>query len=456
MNTTVMFESAIKIIKTLKDNGFKALICGGFVRDHILGNNIKDIDIVTDAMPDDVVSIFPKTVPVGISFGIVVVIQDDFEFEIATFRTDGRTLDGRRPKDVNFSSVSIEEDAKRRDLTINGLFFDPLTNEILDFVNGKEDIKNKVIRLIGNPVERITEDFLRLLRVVRFCAKLEFEIEEKTMRAVKLHAHNISCVSVERIKQELDKMLLLEKPSIAIKLLVETKLLEFILPEINELRFTAQNPKFHKEGSVFIHTLIALDHARELTDDLSTLWGILLHDIGKPEVFELNEEGNITAHGHDKVGADMARKVMNRFKASNEETGKVVFLVENHMKLRNIDKMKKSTLRKLITKEHFDSLFTVCTADCFSAKPSDPELEKNKFKDLDLILKKIVEFENEPVLPKPLLNGRDLIDLGFKPSPLFKKILAIVFDKQLEDEIRCRASAKRLVIELMEKEIGNG
>ena len=249
-----MNKKAILICKILQNSGFDAVICGGCVRDMILQSPPKDIDIATSAEPDTVVKLMKRAKfqvkEVGKAFGVVLAKMGDDEFEIATFREDSKESDGRRPNSVTFSSM--EEDAKRRDLTINALFFDPISNTLHDFVGGKSDIDNKIVRFVGNPNERIEEDKLRMMRAVRFALKLGFEIDPATFEAIRLHAPEIAIISPERINQELEKMFMIRKPSAMIDILLSSGLLKEILPEVERLSRVPQDPKWHPEGAKII------------------------------------------------------------------------------------------------------------------------------------------------------------------------------------------------------------
>ncbi len=424
---------ALQIVKTLSSHGHVAYYAGGCVRDMLLGLEPHDIDIVTDATPNKVESIFSKTIPVGKQFGIIVVLIDGQEYEVATFRNDGNYIDGRRPKSISFSSP--KEDAQRRDLTINGLFYDPLNDKIMDFVGGKQDIENKVIRFIGNAQDRIDEDRLRILRAVRFAAKLDFSMDEDTKNIIRKNAHRIHDVSIERIKDELDKMLISDKPSIAFEMLRSLGLLDQILPEVSTLWNCEQSAKWHSEGNCGIHTMMVLDATRERTNDLNLLWAALLHDVGKPATSVVNADGNISCHNHDKVGADIALSIMERMKSSNFDKEMITSLVAYHMQIGTMQDMRKATVRKFIAQPHFDKLITLFEADCLSCHPADSERAHTKMDGVTFVKSLADKMKNEKQLPKPILTGKHLIDLGMKPGPKFKEILGFVMDKQLEGEV---------------------
>ena len=425
--------AAKQIVERLHLAGFPAMYAGGCVRDMLLNITPHDIDIVTLATPDEVESIFKRTVPVGKQFGVIIVLEGGFEFEVATARIDSKESDGRRPDSVEFST--FEADAQRRDLSINGMFFDPMTGEVHDFVGGKNDLEAGVIRFIGDAQERIDEDKLRMLRAVRFAARFEFDMDDFTKDIIHKNAHLINQVSAERIKAEMDKMLKSEKPSTSLELLEKLDLLEKFLPEISLLWKTEQSKKWHQEGNVGNHTMLVLDNTRKRTDDIATLWAALLHDVGKPGTVGHNSHGDINNHGHDKLGAEIAEEVMNRMRASSKEKEVVVAIVRDHMKAHEANKMKKSTLRKFVSQSHFDELVFVVKADCESSIPADPNADDAKVDSTIFLVDFVKNMEEERELPICLLNGKDLIKMGLKPGPVFKEILTQVFDMQLEGEI---------------------
>jgi putative nucleotidyltransferase with HDIG domain len=447
-----MKDTAKKIVQTLVDNGHVALFAGGCVRDMILGLDPKDIDIATSATPDEVELLFKRTIPVGKSFGVIVVLLDGEEFEVASFRSDGNYSDGRRPDSIVFSTP--EEDAKRRDLTINGMFFNPLTSEIIDFVGGRKDLEDGIIRFIGNPQERIDEDRLRILRAIRFAAKFNFIFDRESVYTIQKNARRINDVSVERIKDELDKMLMLKDPSLAIKLLLAYGVLDYILPEVCELWNCQQSPRYHSEGNVGNHTMLVLEEARKLTSDITILWAALLHDIGKPSTTTLDEKGNFRCFGHDSVGADMACIVMNRMKASTEEKTMVCSMIEDHMKIGFTKDMKKSTIRRFVAQPNFDKLMVLYKADCLGCVPLEEVLKNKILIAYDFLVDFISKPENVRTLPEPLVNGRDLIDCGMKPGPLFKKILRDIMDLQLEGKITTKEEGFMVISDMLAEEVG--
>jgi len=427
--------AATKLVRRLRDSGFIAYFAGGCVRDALLRKQPKDIDIATAAEPDDVQKLFARTVAVGVKFGVVRVLEGGIEFEVATFRSDGVYLDGRRPVSVTFSSP--EEDAKRRDFTINGMFYDPLQDQVVDFVGGKSDLEHRLVRAIGDPNERISEDHLRLLRALRFAAALDFEIEPATWKAVTENARQITTVSHERIRDELVKILADPHRVRGLDLLDQSRLLQNILPEISRMHGCEQPPQFHPEGDVYVHTRLMLSL---LPADVSPLLAlsVLLHDIGKPVTYSFDEvDQRIRFNGHDQVGAEMATGIMTRLRFSNEEIDTVVEAIRNHMVFKDTPNMRPAKLRRFMGRQNFPLELELHRVDCLG---SHGDLQT-----YDLLANKQKEFENEPIIPPPLLTGRDLIVLGLKPGPRFGEILEAVQTAQLDGEIRDRAGALRLL-----------
>jgi tRNA nucleotidyltransferase/poly(A) polymerase len=426
---------ATKLVRRLRESGFIAYFAGGCVRDALLRKQPKDIDIATDAEPDEVQKMFARTVAVGAKFGVVRVLEEGFEFEVATFRSDGVYLDGRRPVSVTFSSP--EEDAKRRDFTINGMFYDPLADQVVDFVGGKSDLEHRLVRAIGNPDERFSEDHLRLLRAVRFAAALDFEIEPATWTAVTEKAHQIRTVSQERIRDELLKIMADSHRVRGLDLLDQSGLLENILPEVSRMHGCEQPPQFHPEGDVYVHTRLMLSLLPADASPLLAL-SVLLHDIGKPVTYSFDEvDQRIRFNGHDQVGADMAIEIMTRLRFSNEEIDKVVEAIRNHMVFKDTPNMRPAKLRRFMGRQNFPLELELHRVDCLG---SHGDLQT-----YDLLVNKQREFESEPIIPPPLLTGRDLIALGLKPGPRFGEILEAVQTAQLDGEIKDRAGALKLL-----------
>jgi poly(A) polymerase len=451
-----MKDTAISIVKRLREAGHTAYFNGGCVRDMVRGVEPEDIDIATSATPEQVQALFTKTVPVGAAFGVVLVIEDGHQFEVATFRSDEAYVDGRRPTSVRYGSP--EEDAQRRDFTINGLFLDPLTTEmqsnlsvsgeprygeaasrgqdpiadqIIDFVGGRADIERKLVRTIGEPRERFTEDKLRLLRCVRFAANLGYEIEPATFDAVKEMAAQIQVVSAERIRDELVKILTRPHAGRGLELLDASGLLREILPEIAAMKGVEQPAEFHPEGDVFQHTRLMLD---TLPANPSTVlaFAVLLHDVGKPPTF-IRAPDRIRFNDHDRIGAEMTETILRRLRFSNDEIEKVVLCVREHMKFQFVKEMRPAKLKRLMARESFPDEMELHRIDCAS---SHRNLENYEF-----LKAKAAEMPPEVLKPQPLLTGHDLLAMGLKPGPLVGKILAEVEELQLEERLKTREQA---------------
>jgi len=421
-------ETGIKIIEKLNQAGYNALFAGGCVRDEIMGIEPGDYDVVTDARPGEVMEIFDKTVAVGAQFGVVIVVMDGIQFEIATFRSDGRYIDGRHPESVSFST-SAREDALRRDFTINGLMFDPIREKLYDYVNGVEDIRANTIRAIGNPMERFDEDKLRLMRAVRFATRFEFQIEENTLAAIEKLASSIVEVSQERIRMELTKIITGKNAGTGLQLLYDTGLLEHILPEVSAMVNVWQPPQYHPEGDVFTHTQLALDGLENPSPVLA--FAALLHDVGKPGTFTVTDR--IRFHQHAKVGTEIADEICTKLRFSNDERKQIVACVQNHMQFMSVHKMKKSTLKRMFQRETFLDELELHRADCLASH--------GDLKNWELCLRKYEEYDVEDIKPEPLISGCDLIALGHKPGPEFRNILTAVEEAQLEGQITTREEA---------------
>jgi poly(A) polymerase len=421
-----MKSQALYIVNKLREAGHQAVFAGGCVRDLLLGIEASDIDIATSALPDQVEALFEKTIAVGRSFGVLVVVLDGIELEVATFRRDSQESDGRHPDSVSFSSM--EEDALRRDLTINGMFYDPLTNEIIDFVGGQEDLKRGVVRFIGDPDQRIEEDKLRLMRAIRFASRFEFKIDPESWEAIKRHVQEIKVVSEERIADELLKILRTRNVGLAMDLLFESKLIDVILPEVAAMKGVEQPIDYHPEGCVFTHTLMATEMLPENASD-ELLMATLLHDVGKPvtQVFA----DRIRFNTHELKGKDIARDILKRLKFSNDFIDRVCCLVGNHMKTACVKKMRISRLKRYMAMPYFEEHIELHRVDCLSSHGNLDNVifleEKMKTFNMDEIRSVVGTSPS-----KRILTGDDLIQLGYRPGPEFRRILTDVEDRQLE------------------------
>ncbi|MCX7726635.1 MAG: CCA tRNA nucleotidyltransferase [Chitinispirillaceae bacterium] len=429
------FKAAMKIVNRLTTTGYEALFAGGWVRDKILGKETdSDIDIATNALPEEIQKLFPHTIPVGAHFGVVIVVEEGIPFEVATFRSDIGISDGRHPSEVQFTDVY--NDAIRRDFTINGIFFDPLSSKFLDYVGGREDISRGIIRAIGEPELRFKEDYLRMLRAIRFAARLDFTIEKETWEAIVKMAPEIRKISVERIFTELDKMFCSKNAALALDLLDKSGLLPVVLPEVAALKGVPQPPEFHPEGDVFEHTKKALSLLGDSTSS-ALAWSVLLHDIGKAQTISIVDR--IRFNNHDQVGMEIAERILRRLHTSNELIEQVKMCVGNHMNFIQVKKMRLSNLKKFLARPTIDIELELHRIDCLA---SHGDLDNYEF------LKKQQEiFKAEALKPKPLLRGQDLLDLGFKQGPIIGEILSSVYDLQLEEVIKTKEEAIKYVKE---------
>ena len=427
---------AESIARRLHAAGHTAYFAGGCVRDELLGKTPKDYDIATSAVPAQVQKLFPGSVSVGAHFGVIVVRDNGENFEIATFRTDGSYGDGRRPDSVQFSTP--EEDARRRDFTVNGLFFDPVSGHVIDHVGGLVDLRERRLRAIGEPAARFREDHLRLMRAVRFATVLGYEIEPATWAAVLAHAADIQRISIERTRDEFVRTLLHPQRLRGFDLLAESGLLLHILPEMEALKGCTQPPEFHPEGDVWIHTRLMLSL---LPDDISVplLLSVLLHDIAKPATRTVDPDGRIRFNGHDKVGAEMTDAILRRLRFSNDVISATVEAVANHMKFIHVQDMRTAKLKRWIASPTFDDELQLHRADCLG---SNGLLDNFEF-----MLARKEEYSASPVLPPPLLNGQDLKRMGFAPGPAFRDILLAVHDAQLDGALTTAEEAQAFVRE---------
>lgn len=422
------------VIARLRAAGHRAYLVGGCVRDLLLGVTPKDFDVATDARPDRIMDLFPNSGRVGAHFGVVLV-RDLFEqVEVATFRSDLEYSDGRRPDNVHFETDPAQ-DARRRDFTVNGLMMDPESGEVLDFVGGRADLERRMIRAIGNAEERFREDHLRLLRAIRFAARLHFQIEPETFDAVKRNRASIAKVSCERIRDELTRILTEGGARYGFELLDETSLLEILLPEIAAMKGVEQPPQYHPEGDVWTHTLLLLEKLARPSPTLA--WGALLHDVGKPTTFRVAER--IRFDGHVEEGVRLAHAILNRLRFSRDEIEQIEALIANHMRFKDVEKMKESTLKRFLRLPKFEEHLELHQLDVSS---SNGNLES-----YDLVRRKLEEYTEERLKPEPLLTGVDLIAAGYEPGPLFSQILAAVEDAQLEGELQTSGEAMQFVRE---------
>jgi poly(A) polymerase len=438
------FAAALAIARTLRESGHQAYFAGGCVRDLLLGVTPKDYDVATSATPDQIIALFSKTLTVGAHFGVVLVCEGDIATEVATFRSDGAYSDGRRPDAVRYTT-DPREDVLRRDFTINGMLLDPIAYEstgdlassILDYVGGRDDLARGVVRAIGDPKLRYAEDKLRLLRAVRFAARLNFHLE---VEGIRCKAADILQVSAERTRDELTKILTEGGARRGFELLYQLGLLARVLPEVVRLRGVAQPPEFHPEGDVWTHTMLMIGMLPAGCS--STLaWGVLLHDIGKPATYQPPNPkisgDRIRFNGHVDVGVRIAEDILARLRFSNDDSAQILALIKNHMRFGDVLEMKQSTLKRFLRLPHFEEHLELHRLDASSAHG-----------DLTLHSFARAQHEAEPapdLRPAPLLTGADLIAAGYHPSPQFKPMLALAEDSQLEGTATTREQALALV-----------
>ena len=432
-----MKEQAIQIVRELRQRGFQGYLVGGCVRDLLLGREPADYDVATDATPQEVMSVFPKTLAVGEQFGVVLVpVPDEGKsVEVATFRSDLGYSDGRHPDEVRFTR-DPKEDVQRRDFTINGLLLDPLDRDrVLDFVGGQKDLQAHLLRTIGEPDRRFQEDKLRMLRAVRFAARFDYRIDAATMSAIQRLAPKIHEVSRERVRDELLKMLTEGHARRAFELLDESRLLTEVLPEVAKMKGVAQPPQYHPEGDVWIHTLMLLEQLPPRSRATLAL-GALLHDVGKPPTFRIAPD-RIRFDGHADVGARMTEEICHRLRLSNIETEKATGLVADHMRFGEVKHMRESTLKRFLRLPNFDELLELHRMDCLA---SHRDLSLYEF-----CREKLTAMPAEEIRPRPLVTGDDLITAGYAPGPRFKEMLAAAEDAQLEGRARNKQEALELL-----------
>ncbi|MBM4152366.1 MAG: CCA tRNA nucleotidyltransferase [Kiritimatiellaceae bacterium] len=435
--------TALAILKQIRAAGFTAFFAGGCVRDRLLGRPAKDYDIATNARPEQVEALFPKTVAVGKAFGVIMVVEDQTETEVATFRIDGGYQDGRRPDSVEFCGA--EEDAKRRDFTINGMFYDPINDQLIDYVDGQADLQKKIIRAIGKPDLRFTEDHLRILRAVRFAHTLGFTIEPETRSAIRQHAPDLTHISCERIENEFSRILTESiHPGTALAELVELGLMQWIIPEVLPIIGQEQPPEFHPEGDVFTHTCLMLNlmdshpeqpvvlRANQQQDPAfkkQLAYTILLHDIGKPAT-AFQGSDRLRFHGHEQKSAEMAEIILRRLKLPVKDLRNILTAIAGHMRFKDVQKMNQSTLRKLMGAETFDLELELHRIDCSGSH--------GLLTNYHFLLEKAAEMSTEPILPERWISGKDLKEMGIPSGPGMGQLLQRAYDAQLENRFSNR------------------
>lgn len=426
-------RAARQVITTLRGAGYQALFAGGCVRDALRGETPSDFDVATDATAEAVQALFTRTVPVGARFGVVLVLIDSHPIEVASFRTDAEYVDGRRP--VGVRPASPQEDAQRRDFTINGMFRDPDSGAVHDYVGGQADLAAGIIRAIGDPAARIGEDYLRMLRAVRLAARLGYSIEPATFAAIQAHAPAILGIAWERIGDEIVRILCEGDARRGFELLDASGLLAQVLPEVAAMHGVEQSPDHHPEGDVFVHTMLLLGQLRQPSETLAL--GALLHDVAKRDCAQRQADGRITFYGHPEVGAARAVEICQRLRRSRETWERVEYLVRHHLRLVSAPRMRRSTLRRFLAEDGIDELLELARIDTLAASGDLTAWE--------FCRRAQAELADEPRLPEPLLRGRDLLALGYARGPLFGEILAAVQDRQLDGELRTAEEARAWV-----------
>jgi len=416
------------VATTLRDAGFQAWLVGGCVRDRLLGRPNKDIDFATDARPGQLLGLFPEAKEVGAHFGVVLLHTSDLDIQIATFRSDHAYSDGRHPEGVTFES-DPRQDVLRRDFTINGLLEDPFTGDVLDYVDGRADLDAGLIRAIGDPQRRFEEDHLRMLRAVRFAARLHFTIEPSTLDAIRRLASSIQRISAERIRDELVRILTEGGARYGFELLDQCGLLEQILPEVARMKGVAQPPDFHPEGDVWVHTLLLLEKLDHPTITLAL--AALLHDVGKPPTFRVADR--IRFDNHDTVGVVMTRHILERLRFSNDEIEQTLSLIANHMRWRHVEDMRESKLKRFLRLPAFAEHLELHRLDCLASHGS--------LAHYDYVRNRLHLLPEEAIRPQRLLTGTDLISAGYHPGPLFRQILDAVEDAQLDGAVSTKDDA---------------
>lgn len=433
---------ALDIIQRLRASGYRAYLVGGCVRDRLLGIVPKDFDISTDALPEEIVRHFPQSQRVGAHFGVILVRgAGGVHVEVATFRSEGAYADGRRPDEVRFVTDPTL-DVRRRDFTINGLMEDPLTGQIFDFVGGQADLSARIVRAIGNPDLRFHEDHLRMLRAVRFAARLRFSIEPRTIAGIQQQADCIPKISAERIRDELIRILTEGGARYGFELLDSCRLLQHVLPEVKAFQGVPQPPEYHPEGDVWTHILLMLGEMHSPSATLAL--GVLLHDVGKPPTFRVADR--IRFDGHAELGAEMTKSILLELRLPNSDVERVTSLVANHMKFKDVRQMRMSTLKRFLSLPHFDEHLELHRLDCLASN--------GKTDTYEFVRAKLAELDTADLHPKPLLTGRDLIEAGFRPGRAFGRALEAVSTGQLEGAVHTREQALDVARSVLERPSG--
>ena len=429
-----LYDGALHIVSTLQAQGMQAYFVGGAVRDGLIGKTVKDIDIVTSALPEQVETLFPRAFGVGRAFGVMVIPIDGINYEVATFREEREYADGRRPEQIIYTD-DPRLDAARRDFTINAMFYNPINGELLDYFEGRRDLARGILRTVGNAETRFGEDHLRMLRAVRFCTRFGFEMDNAIITAIDKLKDRVRKLSGERLRDELTAMLTGNNPSGAVEMLQRLGLLVEILPEVAAMSGVEQYELYHPEGDVMEHTLLMLRHIS--IPSLELAWSVLLHDIGKVPSLTIGADGIPHFYGHEEIGAAMAENILKRLRFSKRSTAAITHAVRNHMRFAHVAEMRQSTWKNMMSAENFPMELELHRIDCISSN----KLMGN----YALLLDRVPLMEAERNLPEPLLCGADLIKLGLKPGPRFGVILKQIREKQLEGDLHSKSDALKLV-----------
>ena len=429
-----LFAAAVRIVEKVRAAGFEIFFVGGAVRDLVLGNAPSDIDLVTTALPQDMCRLFPGAEMVGACFGVVLVKQDGFVFETATCREERLYCDGRRPDEVKFTK-NVELDLARRDFTVNAMLYDPVAETVTDYVGGLQDIKKRLLRVVGVPQERFSEDYLRMLRAIRFAAKLQFDIEPEAWNAICSMADLCGQIAAERVREELENMFCNIDAARALKLLKASGILRIWLPEVDVLAGVEQHPKYHPEGDVWQHTLLMFEKSDVLKDNILA-WSILLHDIGKKPALTVGEDNIPHFYSHEIMGADMIPAIAQRLRFSRELAEAVEHAVRYHMRFASVMDMREAKLKRLMAEKYFTMELELHRLDCLCSNGLTAGYDF-----LCSRMKNAVQLD----LPELFINGSDLIQLGYKPGRRFKEILDSLMDAQLDGRVDSRESAVEFV-----------